>query len=152
MAEQGIGTYCHGFKVEVWKDFTAADFYNLCQLLQKSFPGFIFEPEPITEGGIEFVSWPGKTEKMYKTMRWHIYERVGRSVDWPRINRGKTIEEWKNNTSLVLAKEGYIINTVLKTWDGAPRWTLEELKLFAKNLEKMGLYVPNSTYPKASNL
>ena len=138
-----LSTYCYGpllLPIGNKKTLTTHDIVNLCNFLNSDIgfgPGFLFEPEPITEGGIKWKNWPGKTSDQYKTLRFHIFNRKGQ---WPFIP-SSILHQWSEEEDKVifhdldLAKNG----TFLKALDGAPQWTLDELKIFERGFNLIGL-------------
>lgn len=53
-----------------------------------------FRPEPISEGGIEFVTFPGKCKSMVKALRFEFGYDL--NLSWPLIS-DNTFEQWKND-------------------------------------------------------
>lgn len=140
-------TYTSGYSLKATKDITTHDISNLCINLEKAFGnGYKFEPEPITEGGIVFKNWPGKTDNMYKTMRICFYYHG----KWPWINNDQ-ITTWMNNPSIKLLSKGTEIQTFLKSSNGAPQWNIDELKIFESQLLEIGLK-RNDKYPTKGSL
>ncbi len=75
-------TYTNGFKFGYKGTITTKDIVNIINCLHDLFPDeYKFSPEPITEGGILFEEFLGKTQRMYKTFRFHITNGY-----WPIIN------------------------------------------------------------------
>lgn len=83
---------------------TGSAFARICDDLDEEFgEGYHFVPEPISEGGIQMVRWPGKIDdKAYKTVRFQSAGGGGHC--WPRIssNPDETLGEWRTNFSVVL--------------------------------------------------
>lgn len=143
-------TYGNGFYYRARSILTRGEFVELLDELNKEFgDGWSFEPEPIHEGGIEVVNWPGKEGKQYKAMR--LCKTRGMNYDqmpWPWIK-----DTWRERWTIVDKNDILFIgdvkakrplrewnSTVLKAFYGAPAWTSEELgkieKVFAKfNIE-----------------
>jgi hypothetical protein len=167
MKDVNEGPYTHSIGPYFFKRVvTTEDVFNLCVELEATFgPGYVFLPEPITEGGILMESWPGKLPEHYKSMRFHAkkpecFERInGR---WPIIdqnNPSRTLEDWGSSNPEVIWKDerevinqygsgrgktkfalgsGVWLDTFLKAYYGAPCWTVSELSLVAACFEKVG--------------
>lgn len=152
-------TYMHldmSFKLD--RPYTTRDIAQLCDAIGAKTDNTIkVRPEPITEGGLEFVDWPGKTERMFKTMRFCVLKG---DYGWPRITED-TYEKWKNPaipeevlftpgeertpTSSVLRaprhkkrKACIEITFVLKAFHGAPCFTPSEISIVAQCLKNQG--------------
>jgi hypothetical protein len=135
-------TYTGGFSIKTLNYVTKGNIVSLCTSLNED-PLFkdicIFEPEPITEGGIIFRYINGGT-KWYKTMR---FERayltpIGiNQIDWPYVNKN-VMEEWSNDNWVILDKDCQY-GTFLKSSCGAPQFTIEELQTFEKHFNKFGI-------------
>ena len=133
-------TYTPGFYVTNDKNITKHDIITLCGLLNND-PFYAnlctFEPEPITEGGIVFKF---SNPMWYKTMRFRP-RRDG--VRWPWIN-ANVMTEWFENQDVVIHKKN-TFETYLKSFRGAPSFTIEELKIWETCLNQIGIRV--GTYP-----
>lgn len=132
MKREYNSTSTWGFDVIATTEVTKAMIVNVCHDLSERFneifktDEYQFRPEPITEGGIKFVAWPGKTERQYKTLRFHF------NLDkWP-IVRGDVMETWSNNSDVIFRpRPKFAAELYIKAFYGAPKWTLQELKIFA---------------------
>jgi hypothetical protein len=104
-----------------------------------------FKPEPISEGGIVFSNFPGYGDGKYKSMRIFIsqYGEYG-------IIGDDVMDKWKNNNK-ILCDKGETIDTFLKSFDGAPLWTIEELTIFEKCFNTIG-FKRKDVYPKKTDL
>lgn len=71
------------------------------------------------------------------------------SGEWPWVDEN-TMTEWKNDNN-VLLKEKHIIQTFLKSFDGAPPFTIDELKIWEYCFKKIGLEVKGK-YPTKKEL
>jgi len=141
-------TYTYGFSFVVGKDVTKSEFIELCELLTNEVffnNEYIFEPEPITEGGIIYrpVNNIGNVFK-YKSIRFHNQKST-----WPRINT-EVLKEWRKNDDILFYK-GYKFDTFLKSFGDSPLYTLEELKILASYFNLFGL-IKNGKYPKDKDL
>ena len=75
----GITTYCQVPEYSIDRTVTSADLLRACTLLGQAFTSefggeYIFEPERISGGGVQWMSWPGKTLEQYKTMRLRFHK------------------------------------------------------------------------------
>ena len=101
-------TYTYGFSFVVGKDVTKSEFIELCELLTNEVffnNEYIFEPEPITEGGIIYRP-VNNIENVfkYKSIRFHNQKST-----WPRINT-EVLKEWRKNDDILFYK-GYKFDT-----------------------------------------
>lgn len=155
-------TYTSGYYLILSRDITNKDIASICRDLNTAFnvdgiTEYAFAPEPISEGGIEMVSWPGKTGDEYKTMRIH-FSSCG---NWPFIERNNAVEFMDNLETQVIGLKttnmrnkgrlapGNPISTCLKAFDGAPVWTVEELDIFAKVFEQYGITCSGKIKPSS---
>jgi hypothetical protein len=154
-------TYTEGPHILFNKSLTKNDYVLLCKELNTKFNDYFkckndeyqFEPEAITEGGICFVNFPGKTSKMYKSMRHSLYEReynplvtFRNNFKWPIIDPN-VMDIWDEDYSELIGK-GYYGFTFLKAFYGAPVWTLDEINLFQQVMKKYGVkltHLPRKT-------
>ena len=119
-----MNTYKQSFYFKLNKDWTKSDLVKICLKLEEKFgEGYEFEPEAISEGGILWKNYPGKTRKMYKTLRF----RSG-GVRFPFVN-SSVMEEWKGNSEIVF-KSGSRIGTFLKSFHNSPEWTDKDINTF----------------------
>ena len=152
-----VHTYTEGFQFKAGR-WTTHKVIELCSLLEEEFPGETFLPEPICEGGILFGNYPGDqctdafgviNRLPYKTMRirgWNGHK-------WPWIHDRVAVKEtWSANPDVVICSNMKDASTWLKAFDGAPAWTIEEIKKFAACMNSAGLVVKKSSYPKIHNL
>ncbi len=144
-----ITTYTYGYRLISKKDITKNDIIILCNMLNKEFenesPKIKFVPEPITEGGIQFI-FEGN-ERWYKSIRLGIRDKRGK---WPYIELSTVFDEWNQNNDVVINKKNEF-QLFLKAFHGAPVFTVDELKIFEKCFEQIGLF-KKGAYPKKKNL
>eukprot|EP01083_Nonionella_stella_P226602 804593_1 len=132
-----MNTYTSGFTLKSTKDISKNDIYELCISLNTNFgKGYGFLPEPISEGGIEMVSWPDKEAKMYKSMRIGI-KYNGNKGKWPWANINTVMQQWQGNQEIIFAKN-QSMSTFLKAFHNAPSWTIQELELFESSFRSIG--------------
>jgi len=127
------------------KNISKKEFVELCNDLQKEFNNFYdendysFSPECITEGGIVFNNFNGDING-YKTMRiYFTYKFGGKKKLYGYINNNIK-DEWINDESILIDKDKYL-GTYLKSFRNAPEWTNDELKIFEKCFNNIGLII-----------
>ena len=91
---------------------------EVCNRLEGTMPGYRFRVEPIFQGGIEFVDWPGKSGKEFKTIRFSS------SDGFPWYN-----DETSDDTSFRLNRDQRVL-FLLKAFYGAPAFTMKEVNIF----------------------
>lgn len=151
-------TYTEGPRLGFNQPLTKGDYHSICEELSNRFnktfsngeeDSYIFQPEPITEGGIVMVQFPGKKDQMYKSIRHHIRTESFANVDWPFIDEKTVMDSWyKNNTIIIPSKTN--ASTRLKAFYGAPVWTIDELNIIKSVLIKNGIKVTHM--PKKNTL
>ena len=118
---------------------------SLCEQLETSLgPGYKVRPEPIIEGGVYFVDYPGKGADHYKSMRFDLR-------GYPYV-ADTTLDEWKEGPERVLCRNVKGMLTKLKALYGAPLWTLRELDIVRDSLSRLGIKVYVRSRPKARQL
>jgi len=148
-----INTDTYGPKLTLTTDFTKKMFIELCDKISNKLNKFynltdndkiIISPEPITEGGLRFYygkNWEYGTynirDKSYKTIRCSFFDKNKKKLDYPFITEN-THSEWKNSDQ-VLYTAGSTSTTVLKAFQDAPQWIIEELLIFKKCFEKFNI-------------
>jgi hypothetical protein len=138
-------TYCFGYHLKLNQDVTFGCIRRVCASLNVAFgPGHEFVPEAITEGGIKWVNWPGKTEGMYKTMRFQTEVNA-----YPAMHDPDGTNVADEYVAYPKVSKVTKLATVLKAFGDAPMWTMKELRVFAASLEsEAGLKAMPSTYPR----
>lgn len=148
-----LRTYTSGPSFKATGSITSKTIVSLIDALKRAFgEDYDFAPEAITEGGIVFTRWPNKEPRHYKTLRFRVEHTFGR---WPTIirDRDNQIESWRNSEERVIWKSTTddALNrkrpretqpsggTFLKALLGAPCWTPQELELFKRAFEEVGL-------------
>lgn len=134
-----MSTYTDGLTFKTEKVITKNDIINLCKLLnnREEYVNICeFKPEGITEGGIVFKFKNSLNEKWYKSVRLHVYAGNIKGK-WYWINED-VMNEWNQNDDII-----FDINkkftTVLKSFNGAPVFTLEELKIWEECFNQIGI-------------
>ena len=135
-------TYCDGPTYKIHDKLTRKDIILVIDALNEIFgQGWNFQLEPITEGGIEVVQWPGKPKHAFKTLRF-IHDKI----QWPWIT-SLSAAEWRESDKVVL--EGCVFDTYLKAFFGAPCWSVRELEKWNRAWARVGVTVVKKTlYPK----
>lgn len=139
-------TYTHGPLFRPTRPITGQILLDTCHALEKAFNTkhntdvYKFEPERISEGGIEWINWPGKTTEMYKTMRIYFsdYPWVDKIEQDPLIvidQRGSR----PYGPATCHRKESPWMGTYLKAFHSAPKWTADELDIFIIEFSKIGM-------------
>lgn len=154
MDDGGINTYCKGFQLFVNRDITKKEFVSLCDNLQIQFNKYYntdeysFRPECITEGGIVFNNFNDRNK--YKTMRLYYTDKDNITISslYGYIN-SNIKEEWKDSDDVLIKKDNYL-DSCLKSFRNAPKWTNEELLIFRELFESIGLSVKK--VPKKKDL
>lgn len=127
-------TDLYAFKLAIEPEVTTKHIVALVDALHAAFgQGYVFVPEPITEGGLKLVSWPGHhVHGAYKTIRLRMFDAQG---EWPRINDA-TLAEWRNLPAETIwgpspTNQKHQVKGTLgfKAFYGAPCWTPAELAL-----------------------
>ena len=140
-------TYCSGFQLVAINNISKKEFVELCNNLQKEFNNFYksndysFSPECISEGGVIFNNFNGDIDG-YKSMRIFFTDKDGgmkiKSLYGFINNNIKN--EWINDQSILIDKNKYL-QTFLKSFGNAPKWTNDELKIFKKCFDNIGLVI-----------
>lgn len=145
MNNEHINTYCNGFQLVAIKNILKKEFVELCNDLQNEFNNYYntndysFSPECITEGGIVFNNFNGDING-YKTMRIYFTDKFGGRKNLYGYINNNIKDEWINDESILIDKDKYL-GTYLKSFRNAPQWTNDELKIFEKCFNKIGLII-----------
>ena len=144
-------TYARGITLKTERIITKDDIITMCKLLNSKYEYYDlceFQPEGITEGGILFKFKDNLDNKWYKSVRLSISS----------ANKGKWycvddnyLPEWSGNNDIIFDKNKKF-TLFLKSFNGAPLFTLEELKLWEECFNQIGI-VKVGKYPtkKKSN-
>lgn len=158
IGQNSMHTYCSGPRFSSPFPITSKTIVDFVDALSERFgPGYEFKPEPISEGGIEMTSWPGKDDpRAYKTVRFHMVHG-----QWPIIQRD-TLDQWRINPPVEIwtlpprlgrdrahTLEG---STFFKAFYGAPCWTRESAGLVMDALNSVGFKCIKSSLPKNKDL
>lgn len=97
----------------------------MCDLFEATFPGVKCRPEPITDGGVQLIHWPGKqTQEEYKSFRFLS------SQGYPWIDEGT-----RDDASFFLSNRGKVV-IKLKAFYNAPPFSDAELRAFRHIFEQ----------------
>ncbi len=147
MKNEEVNTYCSGFQLISQKNITKKEFVELCNDLQIEFNNYYntndysFSPECISEGGIIFNNFENRSEG-YKTMRIYFTDKDNScrlNSLYDTINRNIK-QEWIKDENILINKNVYL-GTYLKSFRNAPPWTNDELKIFIKCFNNIGLVI-----------
>ena len=144
-------TYTSGITLKTKGIITKNDIIILCQLLNgrdEYFNMCEFRPEPITEGGILFNFKDELNNKWYKSVRLCVNNGESKGK-WYRIN-DDVLTEWSENDDIIFDK-GNKFTIFLKSFHGAPVFTLEELKIWEDCFNHIGI-VKVGKYPSKKSL
>ena len=136
MAHYISGPYLYFDKKHLPKTITFAQFEAACEsITTKLGQGYLCVPEKINEGGILFKKYPNKKNKFeYKSCRVYF-------MNYPFIKPGMNRDTEISIANSTLGK----LNTFLKAFYGAPRFTMDELYIITNelaNLYKSDNHVP----------
>ena len=129
-------TYTKGMKLKCMRQIRKKDIINLCELLNENIKINKFEPEPISEGGIIY-KWKNDNSELYKSVRFNCR-------NWEYINND-VMNAWKDNND-ILFDEQDTFNTFLKSFNGAPIFTINELNIWENCFEIIGIKVIKKYY------
>ena len=144
-------TYTSGLTLKTERVITKKDIIAMCNLLNNKDEYLnlcTFEPEAITEGGIVFKFNDGFDNKWYKTVRLRVYSGNIKGK-WYRINEN-VMSEWSENDDIIFDKNQKF-TTFLKSFHGAPLFTLDELKIWEECFNKIGI-IKVGRYPSKKSL
>jgi hypothetical protein len=153
-----------GFTLKTKKIITKDDIITLCNLLNNKdeYSNLCeFQPEGITEGGILFNFNKDNVnckKEWYKSVRLCVTSALQKGPynmtfrgggKWYWIN-DDWLSEWTGNNDIIL-NENTTFEFNLRTFNGAPLFTLEELKLWEECFNKIGI-VKVGKYPSKKSL
>lgn len=134
-----------GYKINPNHNFTKENLETLCSNLAARFYNTCeFKLSP--SGDIEWVEFPGKTDRMYKAMSISCENMYSTFYDYYKID-----ENIFNALTLITLENEIILNTYLKAYRGAPCWSLNELRIFEEEFKKIGMTIVGK-YPEKYHL
>ena len=147
-------TYTAGLKLKTDRIITKHDIITMCKLLnhQKEYSNLCeFQPEGITEGGILFKfkdNADNIDNRWYKSVR--LCVKNGQSEgEWYFVG-DNCLSEWNENNDIIFPKNNKFI-LFLKSFNGAPLFTQEELKIWEECFNKIGI-IRVGRYPSKKSL
>ena len=144
-------TYTIGLTLKTERIITKDDIITMCQLLNSKdeYSNLCeFQPEGITEGGILFKFKDHLPDTWYKSVR--LCVRTGCSKgEWYWIN-DNVLSEWSKNNDIIFNKNNKF-TLFLKSFNGAPLFTLDELKIWEECFNQIGI-VKIGKYPSKKSL
>ena len=141
-------TYTRGLTLKTERIITKDDIITMCKLLNNNdeYSNLCeFQPEGITEGGILFKFKDNLDNKWYKSVRLC----VGNEGKWYWITPN-VMSEWLGNNDIIFNKNNKF-TLFLKSFYGAPLFTLDELKIWEKCFNQIGI-IKVGKYPSKKSL
>lgn len=135
-------TYTTGFTLKASRIITKNDMITICELFTSKYSHSCeceFQPEPICEGGILYKFKKNLDDKCiqpYKSLRLCVNGMESRK-SWPFVS-DNYLSEWTGNNEMIIDKDDKI-TLFLKSFFGAPVFTLEELKIWEECFNQIGL-------------
>lgn len=142
-------TYTHGFDLKCKNIITKKDIIKMCILLnnREEYSNLCkFQPEGITEGGIIYKF--KDNNKWYKSIRLCVNYN-GSSGKWYRVNDNVMLE-WKDNNDVIFNTNNEF-TIFLKSFNGAPPFTITELKILEECFNEIGI-INIGKYPSKNSL
>lgn len=133
-------THCPGYVLKMERDVTFGDLLAACRRLGELYPGSVFLPEYVVEGGIKWenAEW-GAHHESDKSFRMRAEPDRYRAHADPDV--------------VVYPLEAKEVSTYLKARGSAPPWKQGELQVFEAVLcETCGLRVKKRSYPKVRDV
>ncbi len=144
-------TYTIGLTLKTERIITKDDIITLCKLLNSKdqYSNLCeFQPEGITEGGILFKFKDNLDNKWYKSVRLCVSHGESRGK-WYWVN-DNYLSEWTGNNDIIF-DENNKFTLFLKSFRGAPIFTLEELKIWEDCFNQIGI-IKVGKYPSKKSL
>jgi len=154
-------TYWPGPRFTCVEVITTKTIVRIIDRLYSAFgPGYEFEPEPITEGGIQMTNWPGRVDHAFKTFRFAMWQPYGK---WPWIQHqhGSALNQWRHADAVTIwtpepRKTGATPTVAgalfLKAFFGAPCWSHDELRMVMHAMHQEGMSCMKSKLPGRAKL
>lgn len=144
-------TYTIGLTLKTERIITKDDIITMCQLLNSKdeYSNLCeFQPEGITEGGILFKFKDHLPDTWYKSVRLCVSTGCSKGK-WYWIN-DNVLSEWSKNNDIIFNKNNKF-TLFLKSFNGAPLFTLDELKIWEECFNQIGI-VKIGKYPSKKSL
>ena len=145
-----LRTYTSGLTLKTERIITKDDIITMCKLLNSkdAYSNLCeFQPEPISEGGIIF-KFNNLDNKWYKSVRLCVTKDESKGK-WYFIN-DNCLSEWTGNNDIIFDKNN-IFTLFLKSFYGAPLFTIEELEIWEECFNQIGI-VNVRKYPSKKSL
>ena len=146
-----MSTYTNGLTLKTLKIITKNDIINMCNLLnnRNEYNNLCeFKPEGICGGGIIFNFKNTVNENWYKSVRLQV-NNCNTEGHWYWIN-DNVINEWTNNNDIIFDKN-VNFTIFLKSFHGAPVFTLDELKIWEQCFNQIDI-IKVGKYPTKKSL
>ena len=143
-------TYTCGLTLKTERIITKDDIITMCKLLNSkdAYSNLCeFQPERISEGGIIF-RFNNLNNKWYKSVRLCVGRNESKGK-WYLID-DNCLSEWSGNNDIIFDKNN-IFTLFLKSFDGAPLFTIEELEIWEECFNQIGI-VNVGKYPTKKSL
>ena len=127
-----------GLTLKTEKIITKNDIINMCNLLNNKdeYSNLCkFEPEGISEGGILF-KFKDANEKWYKSVRLCVNNGYSQGK-WYWVS-DNYFPEWSESNDIIFNKNEQF-TLYLKSFHGAPLFTIEELKIWEECFNQIGI-------------
>ena len=146
-----MNTYTTGLTLKTTRVITKCDIITMCKSLnnKEEYSNLCeFEPEGITEGGIVYKFKDGSDNNLYKTVRLRVNSGASNGK-WYWINEN-VMSEWSESNDMIFdTNKKFTI--FLKSFHGAPLFTLAELKIWEVCFNEIGI-VKVGKYPSKKSL
>jgi len=143
-------THTDGYKIKSVKEITKKDIITMCKLLssRKEYCNLCeFRPYGNSEGGgIKYVFKEGFNEIWNKTV---MLFSVSKRRKWPLVNEN-VMTEWIDDDEIIYNTNRRIL-FFLKSFNEAPFFTIEELKIWEECFEQIGI-IRVGNYPRERSL
>lgn len=148
---QIMSTYCCGLTLKTENEITKDDIITMCKLLnsKEEYSDLCeFQPEGKREGGILFKFKDNLDKEWYKSVRLCVNQNFSEGK-WYRVN-DNYLSEWTGNNDIIFHKNNKF-TLYLKSFNGAPVFTLEELKIWEECFNEIGI-IKVGKYPSKKSL
>jgi hypothetical protein len=146
-----MSTYNIGLSLKTERIITKNDIITMCNLLNSNckYSNLCdFTPEAICEGGILYNFKDEFDKEWYKSVRLCVNHNRANG-NWYTITEN-VISEWTGNDDIIFQKNTKF-TTFLKSFRGAPVFTLDELKIWEECFKQIGI-IKIGKYPSKKSL
>ena len=144
-------TYADGLTLKTERIITKHDIITMCNLLNNKdeYSNLCkFEPEGICEGGILFKFNDNLDNNWYKSVRLCVNNGYSQGK-WPWVDNNY-LSEWYESNDIIFDKNNKF-TLFLKSFRGAPLFTIEELKIWEDCFNQIGI-INVGKYPSKKSL